>query len=136
MADTLTKRQRSYCMSRVKSKWTSLEREAHNFLKGNRICHKMHPLLAGNPDILIKPNIIVFIHGCFWHKCPKCYRRPKSNRIYWDSKIKMNARRDKIIRKALKKRGYSVLVLWEHNFKNNAYKAKINKLIFNRPISF
>jgi DNA mismatch endonuclease (patch repair protein) len=111
-------------MSKIRSKWTAQERKAHNYLKGHKVKHKMHPKLLGNPDILlIKSNTVVFLNGCFWHKCPKCYKEPKSRREYWLPKIKGNVARDSLNKKIIKQRGYNVLVLWEHSIKKEFSKT-------------
>ena len=53
----------------------------HNYLKGHKVSHEMHPKIIGNPDVLIKnKNLAIFLHGCFWHKCPKRYKEPKSRK--------------------------------------------------------
>ena len=89
----LTPEQRSYCMSRIRSKWTKQETKVHNWLKGHKIKHVMHPKICGNPDVILKEsNTVIFIHGCFWHKCQKCYKKPKSNREYWFPKIEKNVK--------------------------------------------
>lgn len=118
MTDKLTKQQRSFCMSQVKGKWTTQEKKIHYFLKGNKICHTMHPKILGNPDILLKENkIAVFVNGCFWHKCKQHYRKPQSSKDYWLSKINRNVERDKENIRKLRKAGFSVLVVWEHELK-------------------
>jgi|TARA_Y100000310_G_C20687177_1_gene819834 DNA mismatch endonuclease (patch repair protein) len=130
MADNLTKEQRTKCMSRIRSKWTIQERKLHNFLKGNKIRHKMHPKLTGNPDILLtSTKTVVFLQGCFWHKCPKCYKEPKTRKKYWLPKIQNNVKRDRKNAKILKKEGFNVLKMWEHQVKNELDKVitKLNK---------
>ena len=130
--DTFTKEQRSHCMAQIKSKWTSCEKKLHNYLKGNHIKHVMHPQMNSNPDILIsKKKLIIFVHGCFWHKCPKCYREPSSNRKYWVNKVQGNAKRDKKAIKFYKNNGYKTLTLWEHEVKKNIDNAvaKIKSLL-------
>lgn len=118
MTDNLTKEQRTKCMSNIKSKWTIQERKIHNYLKGNKIKHTMHPKLQGNPDIWLKErNTLVFLQGCFWHKCPKCYKEPKSRKKYWIPKIENNVKRDRKNTKILKSQGYSILKVWEHQIK-------------------
>ena len=123
--DTLTKAQRSYCMSRIKSKGTTIERKFSKYLfsqgyRGYRLNYK----IIGNPDImLIKPRIAIFIDGCFWHKCPKCYRRPKSNNDYWDKKLALNVKRDKKKRDTLKKQGYRVIKFWEHQIQDDLHQC-------------
>jgi len=129
MADNLTKAQRSYTMSRIRSKWTKQENTLHNKLKGLKIKHKMHPDIEGRPDIILKKKkIAVFLHGCFWHKCPKCYKAPKTEKKYWLPKIENNVKRDKRNLKILRKLGYKVLRLWEHDNKKN-FENVINKII-------
>ena len=131
MVDNLTKEQRSKCMSRIKSKWTIQEVNIHNYLKGNKIKHKMHPQLIGNPDILLtNTDTVVFLHGCFWHKCPKCYKEPKSRKDYWLPKIDNNVRRDRKYARILKVEGYKVLKIWEHEVKKDFDKA-LNKIMKN-----
>lgn len=131
MADNLTKEQRSYCMSRIRSKWTSQEKKIHNYLKGNKVKHKMHPNITGCPDILlIQSKTVIFLHGCFWHKCPRCYKEPKTKREYWIPKIENNVKRDKKNERLLKNEGYNVLKIWEHDIKKSidSYIIKIKKL--------
>ncbi|PIN82721.1 very short patch repair endonuclease, partial [Candidatus Micrarchaeota archaeon CG11_big_fil_rev_8_21_14_0_20_47_5] len=49
-------------------------------MKQRNITCRMHPKMRGSPDILLpKSKTAVFLHGCFWHACPKCYKEPKTN---------------------------------------------------------
>lgn len=81
--------------------------------------------LPGNPDFIYpKKKLAVFVHGCFWHRCPECkLPMPKSNRIYWKNKLDKNIRRDSRVRIDLRKIGWSSLVVWEHEVKNNSRKV-------------
>jgi len=120
MADNLTKEQRSKTMSRIRSKWTSQEKKIHNYLKSHKIKHEMYPKTNGKPDILLSnTKTAVFLHGCFWHKCPKCYKKPKTNKKYWTVKIENNVKRDQKNSKSLKKLGFNVIHIWEHQVKDN-----------------
>ncbi len=90
----------------------------------------MHPKLTGNPDILLtSTKTVVFLQGCFWHKCPKCYKEPKTRKKYWLPKIQNNVKRDRKNAKILKKEGFNVLKMWEHQVKNELDKVitKLNK---------
>lgn len=82
---------------------------------------KMHDkTLPGSPDFVFpKRKLAVFIDGCFWHGCPKCYRRPKSSRAYWDLKIKRNKTRDQSNHSRLRTMGWSVIRIWEHELKGS-----------------
>jgi|TARA_B100001971_G_scaffold204555_1_gene220841 DNA mismatch endonuclease (patch repair protein) len=73
--------------------------------------------------MLTNSKTTIFIQGCFWHKCPKCYKEPKSNKGYWLPKIEKNAGRDKKNRKTLKAKGYKVICIWEHEIKKNFDKT-------------
>lgn len=71
--------------------------------------------LPGNPDFVFPDaSLAIFVDGCFWHGCPKCYHRPLSNRKYWDAKVERNKARDKRLRAKLQRSGWSVLRVWEH----------------------
>lgn len=75
--------------------------------------------LAGSPDFVFpKLLLCVFLDGCFWHGCPTCYRRPASNRDYWDGKVLRNRRRDRAVNRSLRADGWRVLRIWEHELKN------------------
>lgn len=130
MADNLTKVQRSKTMSRIRSKWTFQERKLHELLKQNKLKHRMHPKIKGSPDIvLINSKTAIFLNGCFWHKCSKCYKEPKTNKDYWIPKINKNAIRDKKNKKILKSQGFNVLTVWEHeNKKFDKIISKLKKL--------
>jgi DNA mismatch endonuclease (patch repair protein) len=122
--DNLKKEDRSKCMSHIRSKWTTQEKRIHNLLKGRRIKHKMHPQIRGSPDlILIKKKTAVFLNGCFWHKCSKCYTPPKSRRAYWIPKLNRNFLRDKRNITLLRKNDWRVISLWEHEINKNIDKV-------------
>jgi DNA mismatch endonuclease (patch repair protein) len=59
----------------------------------------------------------VFVDGCFWHGCPRCYRRPLSNLKYWDAKILRNRQRDRTVKKTLQKLGWRVVRIWAHELR-------------------
>ena len=133
MVDNLTKEQRSYNMSRISSKFTSQEVIVHNILQKYNVNHLMHPKIKGNPDIIIKNRkIAIFLHGCFWHGCPKCYREPKSNIAYWRNKMKNNSERDKRTMGNLKKLKWKVLVIWSHELKKQSFDLMKKLKRFNK----
>ncbi|MDA2935921.1 very short patch repair endonuclease [Patescibacteria group bacterium AH-259-L05] len=119
-------------MSRIRSRWTSAERLLHNFLKGAKIKHKMHPKIEGSPDaILLEYKKAVFIHGCFWHKCRLCYKEPKTRKEYWLPKIEKNVRRDRKNERALRKDGWRIVKIWEHELKK--HKSRLSEF-FNKKL--
>lgn len=117
MTDTFTNTERSEIMRRVKGQDTTPELILRKLLwaAGVRGYRLNREDLPGRPDIVIpRVQVAVFVDGCFWHGCPRCYRRPSSNRSYWDAKVERNMRRDRSQRSALRRLGWSVIRLWEH----------------------
>ncbi len=76
--------------------------------------------LPGRPDFAFRrQRLAVFLDGCFWHGCPRCYRRPASHRAYWDQKLRRNMRRDRLRLAALRRLGWRIMRLWEHQIRSN-----------------
>ena len=120
MTDVLSKKQRSYVMSRIKSSKTGPEMIVKKELVKNGIKgFRMGVTVEGNPDFVNKKKkIAVFIDGCFWHKCPKHFRMPKTNKTFWLKKIDSNVKRDRNINRKLKKYNWKVIRFWEHEVEN------------------
>lgn len=123
MPDIMSKEKRSRVMSHIRGKWTQSETMIHHTLKGLKIKHKMYPKIDGNPDVLIKDtNTAIFIDGCFWHGCPRCYKEPQSNTEYWLPKIMNNKKRDKRNTRRAKAAGFRVKRIWEHQIQKKGNK--------------
>lgn len=132
MADNHTKEQRSYNMSRIRSKNNAPEEKVRKFLfsKGFRY-RKNDKNLPGCPDIVLpKYKTIIFVNGCFWHKhnC-KRFVWPSSNEEYWKKKILRNVERDEINIKELKELGWKVLVVWECELKKAIIDKRLETLV-------
>lgn len=121
MTDVLNKNQRSYNMSQIKAKNTSPEVKLRKALYQNGLRgYKIHYSLYGKPDVVFtKYKLAVFIDGCFWHKCPKCFIKPKTRTDFWMKKIENNKQRDEIVNKKLSNEGWIVLRYWEHMIEKN-----------------
>ena len=67
------------------------------------------------PDISFPGRkVAVFVHGCFWHRCPKCNMDiPKSNVDYWSKKFEKNVERDRKKESSLRENGWRVHTIWE-----------------------
>jgi DNA mismatch endonuclease (patch repair protein) len=79
---------------------------------------RRHLPLPGKPDFcFVRQKVAVFVDGCFWHGCPKCYIRPKSNQRFWDEKRHANMARDRKVCRELKSLGFRVIRLYEHQLK-------------------
>ena len=132
MADNHTKEQRSYNMSRIRSKNNAPEEKVRKFLfsKGFRY-RKNDKKLPGCPDIVLpKYKTVIFVNGCFWHKhnC-KRFVWPSSNEEYWKKKILRNVERDELNIKELKELGWKVLVVWECELKKATIDKRLETLV-------
>ncbi len=87
-------------------------------VRGYRVNWKKAP---GRPDICFPgKRIAIFVHGCFWHRCPKCATSlPRTNTAFWKKKFELNVARDKIKLKLLKDQGWLTLSIWECEIKGN-----------------
>lgn len=119
----------SRVMSANKAKNTKPEQTLRKMLwkeglRGYRLNYKKIP---GRPDIVfVSKKIAIFVHGCFWHRCPHCkLPSPKNNSAFWEDKFEKNIRRDKSKIDELVKSGWTVKVIWECEIK----KQSINKII-------
>jgi DNA mismatch endonuclease (patch repair protein) len=54
------------------------------------------------------------VDGCFWHGCPKHASQPATNRAFWKKKLLRNKDRDRLVTRTLKKRGWHVIRIWQH----------------------
>lgn len=72
--------------------------------------------LPGSPDFANKTGQwAVFVNGCFWHHHSNCKRAttPRNNQEFWLSKFAANRARDARAVRALRRRGFKVLIIWE-----------------------
>lgn len=118
--DVLTKKQRSYNMSRIRSKDTGLEKRLRKLLWSSGFRgYRLYSSLPGRPDIVFsRAKLAIFVDGCYWHGCPKCIKRAiPTNTKYWGNKIAANKKRDRKNIRALKRIGWQVIRLWEHDMK-------------------
>ena len=125
MSDVFTKKKRSEVMSRIRScenRDTELA-----LIRVFRVHHiagwRRQQRVFGKPDFVFpKLKLAVFVDGCFWHGCPKHSNLPVNNRALWRRKFKTNKSRDQIVNSTLRKLGWRVLRIWEHELssKNEA----------------
>jgi DNA mismatch endonuclease (patch repair protein) len=61
-----------------------------------------------------KVRVAVFVDGCFWHGCPRHLVLPRSNDTFWAEKIARNRARDRETNELLRRQGWRVIRVWEH----------------------
>lgn len=133
--DRHSKEQRSRNMSAVKSKNNlSTEKALGKIFRKMKVkgWRRQNTKIFGKPDFIFnKQRIAIFIDGCFWHGCKEYNSIPKTNRRFWTDKINKNILRDKLVSKNLKKAGWKVLRVWEHEIRQSPDKClnKIYKLL-------
>lgn len=128
MADTFSRKKRSWIMSRIKGRDTKPEIIIRTIIKHKRLSFRENDKnLPGSPDIVLNNRKkIIFIHGCFWHGHKLCQRsrRPMTNRVFWNKKIDGNIQRDLKTGRKLRRMGWNVIVLWECQIRKSTTRVK------------
>lgn len=129
MPDNLTPDQRSYCMSRIKGKDTGLETRVRSELHKRGFRFRKHlKELPGKPDVVFtKAKVAVFIDGDFWHGYRFSTWEHKVS-DFWKTKISKNRKRDAKNHRQLRKMGWTVIRLWQHDLNRN-FESCIEKII-------
>lgn len=139
MVDVFSKVKRSLVMAAIKGRGSrSTELALKRILKLNAVRGwRSNPQnVPGRPDFVFqRGKLAIFTDGCFWHGCKRCgYRkRISAYRKFWREKIGANTLRDIRVSRTLRKSGWSVLRIWEHDIKHRPDKCL--QMIVNRIVS-
>jgi DNA mismatch endonuclease (patch repair protein) len=119
--DNLTPLQRRRTMSLIRSKDTRLELTVRRLLHARGLRFRKHSgSLPGRPDLVfVNARVVVFIDGDYWHG----WRFPNWRRklgAYWQQKIEGNRRRDRRNCDRLRRAGWRVIRVWEHQIERDA----------------
>src|SRR5713101_325397 len=120
MPDRMTPEQRSRAMKLVKLKDGPLELSIQRELRkmGLRF-QRNYKRLKGSPDIVfLKKKVAIFIDGDFWHGWRLPAWEHKLSK-FWRSKLRANRRRDQRNFRRLRRTGWYVIRIWQHQIKNN-----------------
>lgn len=131
MADVFDDRKRSEIMSRVRSKNNkSTELKLIQIFKENRITGwRRNYKVKGHPDfIFLDKKIAIFVDGCFWHGHDCRNTRPADNAEYWIKKRERNMKHDQEITALFEQRGWTVIRIWECEFKKKKRELLLKKL--------
>lgn len=114
--DVFTQKKRSEIMSKIRAKNTKVEVLVFRELKKRGVYFQKHyRKIKGSPDIALpRAKKAVFIDGDFWHGYKFKIQKQRLPKKYWADKIKNNIMRDKRINRELKKSGWRVMRVWEH----------------------
>lgn len=135
VADIFSKRRRSAIMGRIRGRGNrTTELALVRLLRTEKIngWRRHRPALAAGkvstPDFLFpRARVCVFVDGCFWHGCPRCFREPTSNVAYWRAKIRRNQRRDRRTVRVLRAAGFRVFRIWECRLKSPVYLRQLGR---------
>ena len=120
MADNLTKAQRSWTMSRIRRANTKPELLLRSSLHAQGVRYRTHVAsLPGCPDVVFaRARVVVFVDGDFWHgwMFPKWSRKLAP---YWRNKIAGNRARDRRNHRRLRRLGWTVVRIWEHEIEDD-----------------
>jgi len=133
MTDRISSAHRSWNMSRIKSKETTIEVLVRRFLfhRGFRYRKNVRGL-PGTPDIVLrKYKTVIFINGCFWHMHKNCKESvvPKTRTEFWLTKLTKNVKNDEKHYRELRQQGWKVIVIWECQLDRTNYEQTMEKLV-------
>lgn len=135
MVDTISKKHRSWNMSRICSRDTKPELIVRSMLHRRGFRFRLNCKdLPGKPDIVLpRYKTVIFVHGCFWHGHNGCkdFIIPKTNTKWWIAKIKRNKLVDARNIASLKKSGWKVKVIYECHLTKKKIEKAINGLTKN-----
>ena len=117
MVDIVDKQTRSRMMAWIKGKDTQPEMKVRRYLHAKGFRYRLHDRsLPGAPDICLpRYHVVIFVHGCFWHRHKSCDLSyiPASNKDICRAKFRRNVDRDRKNTRALIQDGWRVIILWE-----------------------
>ena len=119
----MTDPQRSYNMSRIRGKDTSIEIALSKALwhRGLRLRGNQSGIY-GHPDLSSRRlKVAIFCDGDFWHGWDWEERKDRiqSNRSYWIHKIERNMEKDEEVNHHLTDQGWLVIRVWEHEIRKD-----------------
>jgi len=133
MTDIFSKQKRSEVMSNIRGRGNkNTEVRLARLMRDEGICGwRRHLPILGRPDFSFrKQKVAVFVDGCFWHGCPRCFRLPKQNRALWKAKIEGNRKRDRLVNGRMRRLGWKVIRIRECQLRHSVrVVVKIKKAL-------
>jgi len=138
MPDRFSAAERSRVMRAVKSGDTTPELIVRRLVHALGYRFRLHRSdLPGKPDLVFpRRQKAIQVHGCFWHRhaCQAGQSTPATRLDYWNAKFARNVERDRRNLRALRRMGWSVLVVWEcqtRAAKRDALERRIERFLKN-----
>jgi DNA mismatch endonuclease, patch repair protein len=118
--DIMSPEKRSALMSRIKGRDTGPEKLVAAAFRGLGLSWDAHAKdLPGRPDFVFRQaRLAVFVDGDFWHGWRFPSWRHKLSEA-WEAKLEANLRRDQRNRRRLRRQGWQVIRIWEHQIERN-----------------
>jgi DNA mismatch endonuclease (patch repair protein) len=117
MVDIVSKAVRSRMMAGIRGKNTSPEMKVRQHLHARGFRYRIHSrALPGIPDIVLaKYQLVIFVHGCFWHRHAGCRYAscPQDPQDKWGKKFRDTVVRDLRVTDKLLSENWRVFILWE-----------------------
>ena len=126
MPERITVEQRSAVMRSVRATGTGAE-AAFAALRLRWRFRTQARDLPGTPDFAHDGlRVAIFVDGDFWHGRWWFERRaaPEGNRNYWIAKFERNHARDLAVDRALRRRGWAVVRIWESELRADPTSVK------------
>ena len=142
-------------MAAIRSKNTKPEMIVRTWLWKRGFRYRLnHKRLPGHPDLVLrKYRTCIFVNGCFWHghniiidnsqfldepsgeaertiDNSLCCKIPKTNREFWEAKIRRNMERDLEVQHKLAAMGWHCIVVWECELKPSVRENTLESLAF------
>ena len=124
-------------MSQIRGTNTKIDLKMKKMLSDSGHKWEMYPKMYGNPDFVHKrKKIVIYCDGDFWHGY-RYNEKKKPAKKFWRDKIENNMIRDRRYTRKLRREGWSVLRIWEHDIEKNPEKCmrKIKRTFSQRQTS-
>lgn len=104
----------------------ALHREGLRFRKDAR---PLAAIKCAKADVVFaRAKLCIFVDGCFWHGCSRHFSAPKSNQAWWKEKIADNRLRDRKKTRQLRRAGWTVLRIWEHELQGASFDSWVQEV--------
>lgn len=125
--------QKRRSMSRQRSRDTgpelAIRTRLHAMGYRYRVDHRPSAEVRSRGDIVFtRARVVVFVDGCFWHRCPLHATSPRHNGAWWEAKLAANVARDRVTDQRLADAGFRVVRIWEHESPEEAVATIVRAL--------